>query len=88
MDNYSPMRRPRAACVGCEAGDPMSERETVSKCEKVSTATVIGNPTSAPSNPDTLTIIDQLRGIVFQTKHGEPGVSGKRSLTLAVLVGR
>ena len=56
--------------------------------KKVSTATVIGNPTSAPSNPDTLTIIDVPRGIVFQTKHGEPGVLGKRSLTLAMLVGR
>lgn len=56
--------------------------------KKVSTATVIGNPTSAPSNPDTLTIIDVPRGIVFQTKHGEPGISGRRSLTLAVLVGR
>ncbi len=55
---------------------------------KVSTATVIGNPASAPSNPDTLTIIDVPRGIVFQTKHGEPGISGRRSLTLAVLVGR
>lgn len=55
---------------------------------KVSTATVIGNPTSAPSNPDTLTIIDELRGVVLQTKHGEPGLSGRRSLTLAVLVGR
>lgn len=56
--------------------------------KKVTSATVIGNPTSAPSNPDTLTVIDELRGIVFQTKHGEPGVTGKRSLTLAVLVGR
>lgn len=56
--------------------------------KKVSTATVIGNPTSAPSNPDTLTVIDVPRGIVFQTKHGEPGISGRRSLTLAVLVGR
>jgi hypothetical protein len=56
--------------------------------KKVSTATVIGNPTSAPSNPDTLTVIDQLRGVVLQTKHGEPGLSGRRSLTLAVLVGR
>ena len=56
--------------------------------KKLSTATVIGNPASAPSNPDTLTVIDELRGIVFQTKHGEPGISGRRSLTLAVLVGR
>ena len=56
--------------------------------KKVSTASLIGNPTSAPSNPDTLTVIDELRGLVFQTKHGEPGISGRRSLTLAVLVGR
>lgn len=56
--------------------------------KKVSTASLIGNPTSAPSNPDTLTVIDVQRGIVFQTKHGEPGISGRRSLTLAVLVGR
>ena len=56
--------------------------------KKVSTASLIGQPTSATSNPDTVTVIDTLRGLVLQAKHSEPGISGRRTLTLAVLVGR
>lgn len=55
---------------------------------KVSTASLIGSPNGATSKPDTVWMSDPLRGIVLQVKHGEPGLSGRRSLTLAVLVGR
>ena len=83
--------------ISVSASDPAAWEAEVRKqlpakvqalAKKVSTASLIGQPTSATSNPDTVTVIDTLRGLVLQAKHSEPGISGRRTLTLAVLVGR